>query len=129
MTAMTGASGELRACPCGAVPNHGYYGDIADECGYGYVECHENGLSIVVHAETEADAISAWNASRPSIRDEALKLHYEQLKGWNLADFINRVRSVNKHGSLAGDITEAEFSAYGEDLIDKLFAPALKSGG
>lgn len=64
---------KLEPCPCGENPKFGFMGD--EDGGYGYVECHKNGLSVVVHAETEAEAIAAWNARRTppaSQSDEAL---------------------------------------------------------
>ncbi len=69
----------LAACRCGAQPRHGYMGSIGDEEGYGFVECHANRLSVVVHAETEAEAIAAWNRRTSDNAGDAVEALRNQL--------------------------------------------------
>lgn len=55
---------EPEPCPDGKMPETGFAGLEDDEGGYGFVERHYGGVSIVVHAASEADAIRVWNDLR-----------------------------------------------------------------
>ena len=71
---MSAGQGEqLLPCPCGEQPAHGFQGGYLDEGGYGYVECHKNGFSVVVHAATEAEAIAVWNTRHRSADSELVE--------------------------------------------------------